>query len=98
MDAKHDKPRTAEEWYRLGQRLTSDRNYAEALGAYSLAIEQDRRFADAFFGRGACYYALGQYEHSQEDLDAAALFGSRLARIWSRLAVNTPDDADTDED
>jgi tetratricopeptide (TPR) repeat protein len=97
MDAKHDRPRTARQWYREGLRLASDGNYAAALGAYSLAIEQDTGFAEAYFGKGACYYALGEYERSRQELNSAALLGSQLAQIWSRLQLNTPEVADTDE-
>jgi len=97
MDAKNEKFRTAKEWCREGQRLAADGNHVEALRVYNIAIEQDRWFANAFFGRGACYYSLGKYERSKEDLNAAALLGSRVARIWSELEVRTPEPADTDE-
>ena len=97
MDAKNDKSRTVEEWCRQGQRLAAAGNYIEALRVYTLAIEHDRRFADAFFGRGACYYSLGKYERSKEDLNAAALLGSRVAQIWSKLELKPPPAADAED-
>jgi len=97
MEAKNDNLCTAEEWCREGQRLAEDGNYVEALRLYTLAIEQDNRFADAFFGRGACYYSLGKYERSKEDLNAAALLGSRVAQIWSKFKLKPPPEVDAED-
>jgi len=72
---KKDNRRSAEEWYREGQRLALDGNYTEALGVYTLAIEQDRRFADAYFGRGACYYALGDYDTLPGGIECCCALG-----------------------
>lgn len=94
MDADGHERRTADEWYHDGQRLRSSGRYAEAISAFSRAIERNRLFGDAYFGRGACHYALRQYQPAREDLNAAALFGCRVAQLWSRFEIKMPDEPD----
>ena len=49
--------RSAQDWYNQGRHLTLTGRYADAVRAYSRAIELDVEFARAYFGRGACRYA-----------------------------------------
>jgi tetratricopeptide (TPR) repeat protein len=84
--------RTADEWYQDGQRLRSSGRYAEAVSAFSRAIERNRLFAEAYFGRGTCHYALRHYQQAREDLNAAAVFGCRVAQFWSRFEIKVPDE------
>jgi len=92
MDAAGRARLTADEWYEDGQRLRSSGRYAEAISAFSRAIEQNRLFADAYFSRGACHYAMRHYQQAREDLNAAALFGCRVAQLWSRFEIKMPDE------
>jgi len=72
---------------------TNGTKMASACGpAFSHAIEQNRLFADAYFSRGACHYAMRHYQQAREDLNAAALFGCRVAQLWSRFEIKMPDE------
>ena len=75
------------EWYEEGRRLTQDGRHREAIEALNLAIDQNPHLAEAYFARGACYYALGSYQQAGEDLDAAAILGCRDAQFWSKHAI-----------
>ena len=81
-----------------GRRLTRQGNYASAVQVFNLAIDQNREFAEAYFGRGACYYMLGYYRRAADDLNAASLFGCRDAQLWSKFETYKFDDEDEDED
>jgi tetratricopeptide (TPR) repeat protein len=97
MDSVGPKSLTANEWYRDGERLRTSGRHAEAISAFSRAIEGNRLFAEAYFGRSACHYSLRHYQQAQEDLNAAAVFGCRVAQLWSRFEIKLPDEPD-DED
>jgi tetratricopeptide (TPR) repeat protein len=98
MDACDGERLTADEWYQNGLRLKASGRNADAVAAFSRAIECNRLFAEAYFSRGACHYALRHYQQAQEDFDAAALFGCRVAQVWSRFEIKLPDEPDeTDE-
>ncbi len=84
-EKKHRNLKRAKYWYDMGQRLMSSGKYAEALAAYSSAINQNREFAEAYFIRGACYYMLGYYRRATDDLNAASLFGCQDAQLWSKF-------------
>jgi tetratricopeptide (TPR) repeat protein len=98
IDPVGPKPLTADEWYQDGQHLRSSGRYAEAIAAFSRAIERNRLFADAYFSRSACHYALRHYQQAQEDLNAAAVFGCRVAQFWSRFEIKMPDEPDEADD
>ena len=76
-----------EDWYEKGRCLTQDGRHREAIEVLNLAIDQNPRHAEAYFTRGACYYALGSYQQAGEDLDAAAVLGCRDAQFWSKYAI-----------
>lgn len=94
MDGAGDERRTADEYYRDGQRLRASGRYAEAVSAFSRAIERNRLFGEAYFSRGACHYTLRRYQQAREDFNAAALFGCRVAQFWSRFEIKMPDEPD----
>ena len=94
MDAVGLKQRSADEWYQEGQRLRTSGRHAEAISAFSRAIERNRLFADAYFSRGVCHYTLRHYQQAREDLNAATLFGCRVAQLWSRFEIKIPDEPD----
>jgi tetratricopeptide (TPR) repeat protein len=98
MDAADCEKPIAEECYRDGERLRASGRYAEAVAAFSRAIESNRLLGEAYFGRGACHYALRRYQRAQEDFDAAALFGCRVAQVWSRFEIKLPDEPDEADD
>jgi len=94
MDAADREKTIAEDCYRDGERLRASGRYAEAVAAFSRAIECNRLSGEAYFGRGACHYALRHYQQAQEDFDAATLFGCRVAQVWSRFEIKLPDEPD----
>jgi tetratricopeptide (TPR) repeat protein len=77
----------AEDWFERGQRLVRDGRQREAIEAFNLAIAKDPAYAEAYFVRGACYYALGSYYQAADDIDAAAILGCRDAQFWSKHAI-----------
>ena len=79
----------AEDWYERGRRLTRDGCHREAIEALNLAITKDPAYAEAYFVRGACHYALGNYCQAGDDIDAAAVLGCRDAQFWSKHAIQT---------
>jgi len=76
------------ELYEKGRRLTRDGRHGEAIEALNSLIDKNPSCAEAYFARGACYYALGSYQQAGEDLDAAAILGCRDAQFWSKFAIN----------
>jgi tetratricopeptide (TPR) repeat protein len=76
------------DWYEKGRRLTRNGNHREAIEAFDLAIDKNPGYAEAYFARGACHYALGSYRQAGDDLDAAALLGCRDAQFWSKFTIN----------
>jgi len=79
-----NKPRNTEEWYQRGYHLMAEGRYSESIKAYSMAIEHDLEYAEAYFARGACYYKLGYYRKAVDDIKTAAVLGSENAIFWSR--------------
>ena len=77
------------EWYEKGRRLTQNGRHKEAVEALTLAIDKNPLYAEAYFARGACHYALGSYRQAGDDLDAAALLGCRDAQFWSKYAIDS---------
>ena len=75
------------EWFEKGRRLIRDGSHREAIDALDLAIEKNPMYAEAYFVRGACYYALGSYRRAGDDLDAAALLGCQDAQFWSKYPI-----------
>jgi tetratricopeptide (TPR) repeat protein len=76
------------DWYEKGRGLTQDGRHREAIEALNFAIDQNPHFAEAYFARGACHYALGSYRQAGDDLDAAAILGCRDAQFWSKYAID----------
>ena len=75
----------ARQIYERGCLLKRAGKLNEALTELSKAIDCDRRYADAYFLRGACHYMLGHYPLAANDMDAAALLGCEEARLWSKF-------------
>jgi len=80
---------SAKDWYERGQRLTHDGRHSEAIEALNQAIAKNPDYGEAYFVRGACYYAQGHYNQAGDDIDAAALFGCRDAQFWSKHAIHS---------
>ena len=78
----------AKDWYERGRLLTQDGRHREAIEALNQAIAKDPANAEAYFARGACYYALGRYDPAENDIDAAAILGCRDAQFWSKHAIH----------
>lgn len=87
MENYHSERSSDKDWYEKGRHLTQDGRHREAIEAFNLAISKDPAYAEAYFVRGACYYALGSYRQAAEDLEAAAILGCRDAQFWSRYPI-----------
>jgi tetratricopeptide (TPR) repeat protein len=77
----------AQDCFESGRRLARDGRHQEAIEAFNLAIAKIPAYAEAYFVRGACYYALGSYHQAADDIDAAAILGCRDAQFWSKHAT-----------
>ena len=78
---------TAKYWFEKGRRLARDGRHQEAIETFDQAIAKDPAYAEAYFVRGSCYYALGSYDQAADDIDAAAILGCRDAQFWSKHAT-----------
>jgi len=78
---------SATDWFDKGRRRAGDGRHKEAIDAFNRAIAAVPAHAEAYFARGACYYALGCYHQAADDIDAAAILGCRKAQFWSRHAI-----------
>ena len=87
----------AGDWYEKGRTLTREGCPAEAIEAFSRAIQKNSAHAEAYFARGACHYTLGNYRQAEDDLDIAALLGCQEAQFWSKCAINTSKKSTNDE-
>lgn len=52
----------------LGRNTVSEKNYDKAIGYFNQALDLNCHNAEAYLGRGACYYAKGQMEYARQDL------------------------------
>ena len=87
------------DWYKKGRRLSHKGNHREAIEALNVAITDNPLHAEAYFVRGACQYALGNYREAGDDLDAATLLGCQDAQFWSKYEISVSDtNADDEED
>lgn len=85
------------DWCQEGRRLIQNGRHREALEALDLAIAENPDYAEGYFVRGACHYALGNYRQAGDDMDAAALLGCRDAQFWSKYALYPATDSDDDQ-
>jgi tetratricopeptide (TPR) repeat protein len=60
-------PKTKEQWLDMGMAHVKAKRYAEAIAAYSHAIELDPNHARAYYDRGLTYYILQQYQQALAD-------------------------------
>ena len=75
--------------YEKGRRLSRHGSHREAIEALNAAIKKNPMHAEAYFVRGACHYALGNYQDAGDDLDAAAILGCRDAQFWSKHSIHS---------
>lgn len=62
-------------YYNKANILCSQRDYNEAIRFYSLAIDKDADFAEAYFNRGLTYVYIGENEKGLADLSKAGELG-----------------------
>jgi len=67
---------------------------SEAVTAFTVAIDRNTGFAEAFFKRGVCYYLLGNSRLAAHDLEAASLLGCQEALLWSRYDIQRFDNSE----
>ncbi len=95
MTSKEPEP-NAESWYAEGCRLSEAGKTAEAVIAFTAAIDARRGWAEAHLKRGVCYYRLGDCRLAAQDLEAAGLLGCQAALFWCRYDVGPGDDYEND--
>jgi tetratricopeptide (TPR) repeat protein len=72
------------DWYHKGLQLKQKGDYQKAIQAFNQAIDNQIRFAEAYFERGVCFYKLGNNRQAADDLAAAAVLGCNAAEFWSK--------------
>lgn len=81
---------TWQEQYDLGMRYLTEENYAEAIIAFTAAIELDPKQALAYVGRGQAYIFSGETEGnltaSQTDFETALALDETIPDAWLGLA------------
>lgn len=88
--------RCTQSWHKKGCILAKAGKLAEAITAFTLAIDGNDGLAEAYFRRGVCYYLLGNCRMAALDLNAASLLGYQDALLWSRYDFRQFDDSDED--
>ena len=72
------------DWYQKGLQLKQKGHYQKAIQAFNQAIDNQIKFAEAYFERGVCFYKLGNNRQATDDLAAAAMLGCKAAEFWSK--------------
>ena len=62
-------------------------NYTEALFYYSMAIDMDSKFADAYEKRADLYRRLKNYGKARQDYSWALNFNPASSHLWVNLGV-----------
>jgi tetratricopeptide (TPR) repeat protein len=60
---------TAKEYYERAFTFAQAGNIEEAINLYTLAVEKDPEFIDAYYNRGVMHYFLREYKRAIEDLN-----------------------------
>jgi tetratricopeptide (TPR) repeat protein len=81
------RPRSPEEWRRLGKRLAVDGRWPQAVAALSRVLEADPHDEGARALRGKLLQELGQTEAALTDLEASHAEYPEDAELYYRLAV-----------
>lgn len=68
-----------------GNNFYFQKDYQNAIQAYSRAINLNPNFAEAYNNRGNSYFQLQQYSQAQQDLQTSANFNKFDARIHNNL-------------
>jgi tetratricopeptide (TPR) repeat protein len=87
---------TGKDWYQKGLQLKQKGHYKKAIRAFSQAIDNKFRFAEAYFERGLCFYKLGNGRQAADDLAASAMLGCEAAEFWCRYDKNRFKKSDED--
>ena len=78
---------TATSWFQKGFTHSKNREYHDAIVAYSKAIEIDPKNAVAYNNRGFAYRQIGQYKPAMDDYDKAIILSEKTAGV-SLVYVN----------
>jgi tetratricopeptide (TPR) repeat protein len=87
---------TEKDWYQKGLQLKQKGHYQKAIHAFNQAIDNQIKFAEAYFERGICFYKLGNNRQATDDLAAAAVLGCNAAEFWSKHDQKKLEKADED--
>ena len=64
--------------------------YRDALEAFEKALEKDRDFAAAWFGKGNVLYDLGKYSEARDAYDEGLRLDPENAVGWTRRGMTFP--------
>ena len=66
---KESQKPTARDYFDRAYQFVDAGNIQDAISLYTLSIEKDPRFADAYYNRGVMHYFLKNYRQAIEDFD-----------------------------
>ena len=73
---------SARDWFDKGYALGIAGRHQEAIGAFTSAIELDRKYAMAYVGRGVAYGTLGDHRQAIRDYDRAIELNPKHAQSY----------------
>lgn len=79
--------KTADQWKLEGNDYFKNKNYTDAIAAYSKAIALNASDVSYFGNRAACYLALKNYQKTIEDCDRAIALDANFAKAHRRRAL-----------
>jgi len=87
-----DEKKFAPAWTLLGQIFASEKRYKAALRRFNRALKFDPHDAEAFFGKGQAYEALGKVDEAANEYQAAFHADENMSKAreaWDRLKAST---------
>jgi tetratricopeptide (TPR) repeat protein/SH3-like domain-containing protein len=85
-----------EGWFEKGVSLAGSQHYDEAIDAFTKALEEDPRNAEAFNQRGFAWFLKGDYDRATEDYTAAIEIDPRFADAYNNRGAARYEKGDYD--
>jgi tetratricopeptide (TPR) repeat protein len=76
-------PNDAKDYYNRGNAYAKKGQHDQAITDYTMALEIDSKFIDAYIGRGLAYYRKGQHDQAITDYTMALEINPRFAEVYN---------------
>jgi tetratricopeptide (TPR) repeat protein len=74
----------AKEWFEKGNKHYDNKEYDEAIEAFTSAIVVDPNYVDAYYSRGIAYYKNGQHDRAIDDYNKAIALNPNYVGAYYR--------------